>query len=125
MMPESPSVDPELVVVVLNWNGKEDTIRCIESIIDVESFPDHLITVVDNASDDDSVEVLSNRYPGVRILQSYSNLGFAGGMNLGLAHALASGASYVCVLNNDTVVTPGMFSALIDVARDGVATSPE
>jgi GT2 family glycosyltransferase len=71
------------------------------------------VLVVDNGSTDDSVSRISAAYPGVQLLQSGSNLGFAAGTNLGIRSALESGADYVWVLNNDTQPRPSSLRALV------------
>ena len=69
--------------------------------------------VVDNASSDGSEAELRRRHPGLTLLQSGANLGFAGGNNVGLRYALGSGAEYVWLLNNDTLVEPDALTQLV------------
>ena len=99
-------------IVVLNWNGWHDTLACIASLQRLD-YPNYRIHVVDNGSSDDSVAVIRERFPGVEIIQTGSNLGFAGGNNVGVRRALEIGASYVLLLNNDTVVDAGLLTALV------------
>ena len=80
---------------------------------------------MDNGSDDGVLEAVSGRWPTVETFQTGDNLGFAGGMNRGIEWALARGAATVTVLNNDTLVPPGVAAALAARARSGVAVSPE
>lgn len=96
-----------LGIVILNYNGFDDTVAC------VECFPADAhgvrVFVVDNASSDDSFERLErNRALRLRdyceLIQSGSNLGYAGGNNIGIRRALECGCTHICVLNNDTVV---------------------
>ena len=94
---------PAIVIVVLNWNGKEDTLACLESLQRVRT-PEHQVLVVDNGSEDGSEEAIRAAYPGVPLLQTHANLGFAGGNNRGIEWALEHGAQYVLLLNNDTLV---------------------
>lgn len=111
------------VVVVLNFHGREDTEACVASILDGSSSA--LVLVVDNGSHDGTVESVRSRWPDVETIQNADNLGFAGGMNTGLRWALDRDAEAVTVLNNDTVVPPGVLERLVDVARSGGAVSPE
>jgi GT2 family glycosyltransferase len=111
------------VVVVLSYHGRDDTLRCVESLVD--GSPEARVLVVDNGSDDGVLEAVMERWPGIDTLQTGDNLGFAGGMNRGVEWALARGAETVTVLNNDTVVPPGAIAALAARAVDGVAVSPE
>jgi len=71
------------------------------------------VIVVDNGSSDDSVARIRAAHPDVLLLESGRNLGFAGGSNIGIRYALAHGAEYVWLLNNDTKAAPEALSALI------------
>ncbi len=105
-------------VIILNWNGWQDTVECVRSCLDLTSS-DFQILVVDNGSTDNSEAMLRSRLAGldrVSILQTGGNLGFAGGNNVGIRHALSQGADYLWLLNNDTVVDRAALSALVDAA---------
>jgi hypothetical protein len=103
-------------IVVLNWNGAEDTVRCLASLRRL-TYPDYQVLVVDNGSTDDSVARIRQAFPEVEILETGANLGYSGGNNVGIARALEQGAAYVLVLNNDTRVEPGFLTELVEVAR--------
>ncbi|MCR4287544.1 MAG: glycosyltransferase family 2 protein, partial [Deltaproteobacteria bacterium] len=107
----------KVFVIVLNWNGYQDTIECVESLKGVD-YPDLEIIIIDNGSIDDSVEVLRRRFPALLVLETGRNLGFAGGANFGIRRALNDGADYVIVLNNDTVVDEGFVRELVEAARE-------
>lgn len=111
-------------VVVLNYRGREDTLACVRSVL-ADGVDAAGVFVVDNGSDDGLEQALAAELPGVPFVQNGSNLGFTGGMNVGLTVALDAGSDYVCVLNNDTIVQPGMFAELVRLAEPGVAVSPE
>jgi GT2 family glycosyltransferase len=97
---EAPKVRPGVVSVVLvNYRGADDTITCLRAFDDVEWPTDRLeLIVVDNDSGDDSVERIRAALPHVTVVESGSNTGFAGGCNLGVAHATGE---FVALLNND------------------------
>lgn len=98
-------------IVILNYNTPSLTINCIESIKENTPFGDYEIIVVDNASKDDSVELLK-RIPkeyNVKLIVSEKNLGFAGGCNLGMR---AANGEEICLLNSDTIVTPNWLKLL-------------
>lgn len=99
-------------VIILNWNGKQDTLECISSVKTLE-YPDYKIVVVDNGSTDDSVKAISEQYPDVTFLQTGKNLGYAGGNNVGIRWALDHGSDYILILNNDTIVSPNLLEAFI------------
>ncbi|MBI5885219.1 MAG: glycosyltransferase family 2 protein [Deltaproteobacteria bacterium] len=104
-------------IIVLNWNGVDDTIECIQSLKKM-TYRDYAILLVDNASTDGSVAVLSKKFPEIKIIEAHKNLGFAGGANLGMRHALSAGAQYLILLNNDTVVAPDFAGELVKAAEN-------
>lgn len=103
---------PFVFIIVLNWNGKEHLKECLDSL-SVLDYPNYQLVMVDNASHDGSVEFVKINYPGVHLIRSEKNLGFAEGNNLGIRFALSQGADYVVLLNNDTRVEPDFLTHLI------------
>jgi hypothetical protein len=98
---------PRLVAVILvTWNNFNDTAECLASIRHLD-HPDVLPIVVDNGSSDGTVALLREQFPGVTLLENRANLGFAAANNIGMRHALEQGAQFG-LLNNDTVVDPGL-----------------
>lgn len=109
----------ELVYIILvNYNGSEDTLACIESLKTV-SYGNYKIIVVDNASTDNSYEILKDKIDNqVILIESEKNLGFAGGNNIGISYALENGAQAVLLLNNDTLVEPDFLSYMMENFKD-------
>jgi len=107
---------PVVYLIILNWNGCEDTIACIESCRKV-SYPNLEILVVDNGSTDGSGTLIRERFPDLEMILNRNNLGFTGGNNVGIRCALDAGAHYVVLLNNDTVVDPQFVTELVTVAQ--------
>ena len=103
---------PRVAIVVLNWNGWRDTLACIGSLQKLD-YADFRIVLVDNGSTDGSAEQFRRLLPTVELLQTGANLGFGGGCNAGIRHALAAGAEYVWLVNSDATVDPGALSALV------------
>ena len=101
-----------LVAVVLNWNGGDDTLAALESLHGVETV------CVDNGSDDGSPDAVAARFPHVELIRTGVNLGFSGGNNVGIRRALARGADWVLLLNNDAVADPGLPAALAAAAAE-------
>jgi GT2 family glycosyltransferase len=97
----SASPCPPVCVVVLHWNAPGETLRCLASLSDLR-YPNHTVLVVDNGSTDGSAERVRRARPEVAFLATGRNLGYTGGNNAGIAHALEEGAEYVLLLNNDT-----------------------
>jgi GT2 family glycosyltransferase len=110
------NADPEVVCIILNWNGWQDTLVCLDALKRC-SYPQLKILVVDNGSSNDSVNMIRSAHPGVLLLESGRNIGFAGGNNIGIRFALAHGADYVWLLNNDTKPDPHALSALLAKAQ--------
>jgi GT2 family glycosyltransferase len=104
--------EPKVACVVLNWNGWRDTLECLGALKRV-AYASCTIIVVDNGSTDDSVERIREAAPDVALLHSGSNLGFAGGNNVGIRHALDQKADYVWLLNNDTQPRSGALTELV------------
>ena len=103
---------PQVWCIVLNWNGWKDTIECL-SALKLCTYPRLQVIVVDNGSTDDSVARLRALKSDVLLIENRNNLGFAGGNNVGIRYALARGADYVWLLNNDTQPAPDALSALV------------
>ena len=137
--------EPKVYVIVLNWNRPDETCASLESLLGLV-YPNYRIILCDNASAPatvlsirqwaagrrpDSREVFFReihvRHPGaddsgpsarITLIHTGENLGFAGGMNVGLRHAMAKGdADYCWILNNDTVVAPDALNALVARAQ--------
>jgi GT2 family glycosyltransferase len=112
-MPAAHCDDRDLVVtVIVNWNRPLDTIECIESLAAV-TYENHRTIVVDNGSDNGSVEQIRAATSGVEILANRRNLGFSGGVNVGITRALELEAAYIFLLNNDAVVAPDFLEPLV------------
>ena len=86
--------DGRVAVVLLSWNGREDTLACLASLAALPEPRPHAI-VVDNGSRDGVAEAVAAAFPDVELLRSEHNLGFAGGCNLGLRRGLELGARYL------------------------------
>jgi len=102
-----------LVAIVLAWNGRDDTLACLESLRGIETI------CVDNGSSDGTGNAVQERFPAVELLRSEENLGYAGGNNLGIRRALERRADWILLLNNDTVAGAGIAGALEAAAREG------
>ena len=108
---------PLLSIILVNWNRSQDTLNCIQSIV-ASTYPNFNIIVVDNGSCDDSLMELRQNQSKFILLEAGSNLGFTGGNNLGIRHALAHGADYVFILNNDTVIANDCIEKMISAAEN-------
>jgi GT2 family glycosyltransferase len=121
MSNETRADAPELVIAVLNWNGYALTRACIESLSRL-SGPAHRILVVDNGSAEPEAERLASEFGGrVEALTLPRNAGVGGGYNAGIRWARDRGATYVLLLNNDTLIAdPLLATRLIDACGPDV-----
>ena len=102
--------------VVVGYNHVEDSLECLESLVS-GGFPAGRIVFVDNRSSDDSAAIVRRAHPAAAVILMPENVGFARGYNVGMAHAMAQGAEFVFILNNDTVVDARTVDRLVADAR--------
>lgn len=96
------NINPLISVVILNWNGHQTIERCLKSLYE-QTYSNLEIIVVDNASTDDSADLVRDNFPDVKLIINKENLGFGGGNNIGIQ---ASSGEYIMMLNNDTRLDP-------------------
>lgn len=102
---------PLVSIIIVNYNGYDVLVPCIKSLQKLD-YPNFEIIIVDNGSDDASIDFIKNlKIKNVSLIQSTENLGFAGGNNLALTKAKGE---YLLLLNNDTVVPSNLLTALVD-----------
>src|SRR6267378_739620 len=129
-------MDIRVGVIVVNWNNPGDTISCLASLLDASPRASEVV-LVDNGSEDDSVARIQRwvesqslgisivgrgGVPGqhpvwLTVIQSGSNLGFAGGNNLGIEYLRGTDATHFLLLNNDATVSQNYFTELNRVLR--------
>jgi GT2 family glycosyltransferase len=109
--------EPKVSVIILNWNGLEDTIDCLASLKKI-TYSNYEVILVDNASSGDDVEVLREKYGDyIHIIANDKNYGFSEGNNIGMRHALDKQSNYMFLLNNDTVLDPSALTELVKVSE--------
>ncbi len=106
--------NPQVAIIILNWNQYEDTSECLRSIGKMR-YENYRVIVVDNNSSDGSCERLEGEFRDVIFLKNSDNLGFAGGMNMGIDYVLKNEFDHVLILNSDTVVSAQLLYRLVDL----------
>jgi GT2 family glycosyltransferase len=104
-------------IIIVNYNGKEITSNCINSLV-VSEFPEKNIILVDNASSDDSVHFLLKKYPEITIVQNNENKGYAAAINSGVSKA---NKKYLILSNNDVIYNK---SSLLNLIKH-ISNEPE
>jgi GT2 family glycosyltransferase len=106
-----------LAVIVLNWNGGDDTLACLKSVYESDYGGELVVYVPDNGSTDGSLDRVRGAYPQARVIENGGNLGFAGGNNPGWRAAVRDGARWVFFLNNDAAVAPDCLRRMVEVCE--------
>jgi GT2 family glycosyltransferase len=114
-VPASPVVAHKVAIVILNWNDGAATLACLDALRSTD-YPNTMTIVVDNGSTDGSVQRIRDS-GAVELVANPTNLGFTGGVNMGIARAMAAGAQYVWLLNSDAMTQPDVLSRLVAAAE--------
>jgi GT2 family glycosyltransferase len=101
-----------VAIIIVNYRGRDDTLECLASLQSL-TYPSVAVYLVDQASGDGTPQAVRTAFPSVHVLENGVNNGFAGGNNIGIQRALADGAAYVFLLNNDTTVAPDLIDRLV------------
>lgn len=111
-------MQPKVSIIILNWNGLEDTIECLESLRK-NNYTNYEVIVVDNNSTGNDVKIITEKYGDYlqTIIVNNHNLGFSGGNNVGIRAAIDENADVVLLLNNDTVVESDFLTRLVELSK--------
>jgi GT2 family glycosyltransferase len=105
-------------IIVLNWNGLQDTKECLVSLFELHA-PSIRFYVVDNGSTDSSAAALETEFgESIMLIRNERNLLYAAGNNVALVRALKDGCTHILLLNNDTTVDPEMMKELLQVSAN-------
>jgi GT2 family glycosyltransferase len=107
----STSTSVDISVVIVGWNAKHYLGLCLESLAKAPPRRSMEVLVVDNASTDDSAEMVEAKFPWVKLIKSSENLGFAKGNNVAIRQCQGR---YVALVNPDVIVFPGCLDVLAD-----------
>lgn len=111
-----------VAVVILNYNGKKWLAQFLPSVIQHTTYANAEIIVADNASTDDSILFLEQKFPNITIIENTSNSGYAGGYNQALANI---NADIFCLLNSDIETTPNWIEQLLSVFDDPLVAAAQ
>ena len=103
---------PLAAIIILNWNGFDDTIECLKSLRQL-TYPQYKIVLVDNGSANNEGRRIKESYSEIHLIENTTNRGFAGGCNDGINWAMDRGFDYIITLNNDCLVDPDWLTNLI------------
>jgi len=106
---------PKVAIIILNWNDGPATIACLDALQSTD-YPNRVTIVVDNGSTDGSAQSI-RAAAGADLVLNPTNLGFTGGVNVGISRAMAAGADYVWLLNSDAITRPDVLSHLVAAAE--------
>jgi len=102
----------KVFIIIVNWNGRLDTLECIESIKN-NDYLNYEVVIIDNGSKE-KFQVTDSK---IKVIYNKKNLGFSGGNNVGIKYALKNKADYVLFLNNDTIVSNNFLSKMVEIAE--------
>jgi len=94
---------PSVYTLVLNYNNYADTVETIESVLSM-NYDSNVILLIENSSDNTIIQKIRTAFPNLAIIENKKNLGYAGGNNIGIQAAIAGGAEYIFLLNNDVIL---------------------
>jgi len=105
---------PKVTIIIINWNGLNDTIKCLDSLKKIKYKPIEIIVVDNGSKNKEEISVISEKYPEIRTIVNKENLGFCKANNQGVEIALKNKTDYILFLNNDTKVHPEFLNILIN-----------
>jgi len=109
---------PKVSIIILNYNGLSDTIKCLESLKNI-TYPNYNVIVVDNNSNGNDADYLEENYGNwVQIVRNSKNYGYAEGNNIGIRIAQKNKPDYILILNNDVIVDPLFLDELVQAAEN-------
>ena len=105
----------ELSIIIVNYNVKEFLQNLVHSLQKALSKINHEIIVVDNASDDGSVEFIREKFPQINLIVSQTNLGFSKANNIALK---VSKGKFILLINPDTIVSEDTITKMIEFLNE-------
>jgi GT2 family glycosyltransferase len=112
----------KIPVIILNWNGLADTIKCTESVLE-QSYPEYMVFLIDNGSPNNEFDALAQRFGGVsnvELIKNTHNIGFGNAHNLLFQQLINAGFSHVALINNDAIAQANWLNEAVNalIAED-------
>jgi len=104
---------PHIKILILNWNGSNVIKECIDSVTKL-SYPNYSVTVIDNGSTDNSLNLIENNYSDLEIIRIGNNLGYAKGYNYAFDILKDNKSDFYLLLNNDTSINENLLDVLYE-----------
>lgn len=114
----------KVAIILINYNGLEDTLECIKSI-ELSNYKNYKVIVVDNNSKKDEGKIIKENCKQVKVINSKDNLGFSGGNNLGIKYAIDNHFDKILLLNNDTIIDSDMIENLLKYSNASTIVAPK
>lgn len=114
----------QVLVVILNFNGWEETLSCVDAVL-AQTHKNFHVLLIDNGSHDESLEKLKKfeKNDKITFMKQPVNLGFSGGVNVGIRSAIERDYKYTVLLNNDAIITKTWLATLIKTIEKVGASS--
>jgi GT2 family glycosyltransferase len=110
------AVQPKIFVIILNFNGQDVLAQCLSSVYQ-SNYLNFEVVVVDNNSNDTSLEQAKKSFSRANFIKNSENFGFSRGNNVGIRWALEKFSDYILILNNDTVLEKTTLSELVQAIQ--------
>ena len=108
-------------IIILNWNGLQDTINCLDSVLQI-TYANYKIIVIDNGSTINEAHILQKRYKNkITVFRTEKNLGYSGGVNFGIKKSFKYKPDFFLLLNNDVIVTKEFLNNLVETSKSNHA----
>lgn len=112
------ATQPNILIVILNFNGWQETLTCVDAVLK-QTYKNYHVYLIDNGSKDESLKKLKRfeDNPDITYIKNPVNDGFAGGVNIGIRHAIEHNYDYVALLNNDAIITKDWLETLLAASQ--------
>ncbi len=110
----------KISIVIINYNGQNDTIECLESIMKIKSKGFEFETIIVDNFPENRIDIDESKYKKIKLKVIFNpiNSGFSGGNNVGIKYALKNKSDYILLLNNDTFVKDDFLQELFNFAQE-------